>query len=218
MNVHLARWIPRLVLVPMLALCAACGTEADTDPAVDPAVDRAASGRDGAAAASAARSGVGGNPPAAPVPVPVSTDADVPRGLAGTWWLLAPDLSYLAFRLDLNASSLDGHFGGQWRSFDWRGTPREQAPYRVSRPVAVQARRSGTELVVQGPAPQLDLEGHPNGANGAWTATLVRRSAADGSSQWRGTLVHLSPPGTLALTPPTGIDVELTRAFRMWEP
>jgi len=143
---------------------------------------------------------------------------DVPRGLAGRWWLLAPDLSYVAFRLDLEPAGLDGHFEGPWRSFDWRGTPREQAPYRISRPVTVQARQTGGELIIQGRAPQVDAEGRPNGATGSWTVTLRRNTTADGPSPWRGSLVHTPGAGAVRLTPAEGVPAELTHTFRMWEP
>lgn len=159
------------------------------------------------------RDGGTGVPPGqkAPGSVEPAPPAD-PDALAGTWWIVFPELPYEGLRLTLEQPAPSrGSWEGSWISFDWRSTRSPSDLARPSRPVAVTARREGDAVRVIGPAPQIDAQGRPNGDHGTWDL-LVRRSSLPGEpARHTGRARH--PP----LTGEGETPVDMSRSFRPYQ-
>ncbi len=140
---------------------------------------------------------------------PVASD----RGdIAGTWWVLTPELPYLGLRLELRPTRVQDTLEGTCVAFDWRGTESGDALYRASRPVSVRAtaRVQGQQLAlsVSGPTPMISAEGNPNGMSGRWQLRASVSLEAERSLQ--GTLIHSE------LTDADGLPCHVVSAFRRW--
>jgi hypothetical protein len=166
-----------------------------------------AGGSDEPAAATAHRPAA---PRAAPAPGDETVDPDDP--IAGLWWVVLPSFPIRAFRVSLEAGQDDETRGGTWVSFDWRSTAEPESLQRRSKPVRITAHSSGTQLVLEGPAPMLTESGTPNGQSGQWRIALRRSELPGEQTRWSGLAVH-----DRGLTGPDGLPAEMERAFRRWQ-
>ncbi len=190
----------RLVAAALLTLATACGNgRAAADSAAD-----------GAAAREAGPNLPTGAPVAPePEPEPPASSTDA---LAGTWWLLMPDLPMLAYRVNIGAAAApEAERDGLWVSFDWRGTREPELLVRRSSSAAITASLAGDTIMISGPSPMLTDKGVPNGHRGVWRLQLRNTSMPGEQPRWTGHAWHSE------LTPPDGVSATLERSFRAWE-
>lgn len=149
---------------------------------------------------------------AQPAPEPGAETIDPDDPIAGLWWVVLPSFPIRAFRVSLEAGQDGETRGGTWVTFDWRSTTEPESLQRRSKPVRITARSSGTQVVLEGPAPMLTESGEPNGQSGQWRVELRRSELPGEPPRWSGMAVH-----DRGLTGPDGLPAEMERAFRRWQ-
>lgn len=146
--------------------------------------------------------------PAGPPELPEA--AGEPGDLQGAWWAFSRDSPYRSLRMEFLPTEDPGAWSGSWISFSWRGSERADALASPSLPVAIAARIERGDLVITGPAPQLDEHGKPNGDSGRWELRLRLVSPPGKPPVYSGVMLHQRYTG------PRGVAVKLVRTFESW--
>ncbi len=128
----------------------------------------------------------------------------------GGWWALSDELPNRGIRLELQAEDDPHAWSGSWLSFDWRSSESAEELIRASLPVAMTVRAEQQELIITGPAPQLDESGTPNGQRGRWELRLRLVSAVGQPPEYAGLMKSSETPDA------PGVKVRLKRTFTSW--